>query len=465
MAKHPLSKRDDEYDLTRRALIKWTVAAGAALGVSRSNVFQILLDTKMDGMAHALTDIKARRSVICVDGGGGLSNWTLLWTHPQVAASPNNNFASIRPGQGQLLGTTGLWNHGFLPWVNLLPESRQASIFIAGNNETHTSQPTVAGMLQGNSVLAAAQVMAASIPTTIPTVITGGLTLGQAPGSQQGANANAAAQFVGLFNSAASQAGGLLSNPKNAAGYLAQYQAFSALNRASTRVTNKAPYKTASGAAKFLGINLASQLQITQADRTMYGLTANTQGNIRDIAETLIVAVKAFKLGLCNSVVFPGMTDDPHGLWDGNNQDNVATSLLGVMNGWMTHMLNTTDDLTGGKIADSVCFSVHGDTMKDPFNRPGWGDGTQSGESMVIVWSNGDVKPGYYGRYDINTGNVTQSIGRDGNLVAGYNAANTAQVANASFLYAASQRHLRETLSFTGNLDLTRTLWNAALDT
>lgn len=35
MAKHPLSKREEKRELTRRALIKWSVAAGAALGVSR----------------------------------------------------------------------------------------------------------------------------------------------------------------------------------------------------------------------------------------------------------------------------------------------------------------------------------------------------------------------------------------------------------------------------------------------
>ena len=39
MAKHPLSKREDERQLTRRALIKWSVAAGAATGSSVTAVW------------------------------------------------------------------------------------------------------------------------------------------------------------------------------------------------------------------------------------------------------------------------------------------------------------------------------------------------------------------------------------------------------------------------------------------
>ena len=42
MAKTPIAKRDEHHELTRRALIKWSVAAGAALGVSRAKIFEIL---------------------------------------------------------------------------------------------------------------------------------------------------------------------------------------------------------------------------------------------------------------------------------------------------------------------------------------------------------------------------------------------------------------------------------------
>jgi hypothetical protein len=53
MAKSPFSKRDTQRDITRRALIKWSVAAGAALGVSRSKIFDILEKTAGKDVALA----------------------------------------------------------------------------------------------------------------------------------------------------------------------------------------------------------------------------------------------------------------------------------------------------------------------------------------------------------------------------------------------------------------------------
>ena len=59
MAKHPLSKRDDEYEVSRRALIKWTLAAGAALGVSRAKIGEILEKTAGKDTAMAATQVPA----------------------------------------------------------------------------------------------------------------------------------------------------------------------------------------------------------------------------------------------------------------------------------------------------------------------------------------------------------------------------------------------------------------------
>ena len=36
------NKRDQEREVTRRALIKWSLAAGAALGVSRTRILDVL---------------------------------------------------------------------------------------------------------------------------------------------------------------------------------------------------------------------------------------------------------------------------------------------------------------------------------------------------------------------------------------------------------------------------------------
>ena len=151
----------------------------------------------------------------------------------------------------------------------------------------------------------------------IPVITIGDATLGTAPGAPVGDHVDNADGIVGLFNSAASRAGGLLSKSRDAKLYKAHYDAFIQLNRAANRSTTKASYTTASGAAQFLGTNLAAKLAITPADLTRYGINGNTRGNVAAIGRALIVAVKAFKMGLTNSVVMPAMRDDPHGAFDG----------------------------------------------------------------------------------------------------------------------------------------------------
>ena len=60
MAKSPFSKREEERQITRRALIKWSVAAGAALGVSRAKVFEILERTAGRDVAFAAAESAER---------------------------------------------------------------------------------------------------------------------------------------------------------------------------------------------------------------------------------------------------------------------------------------------------------------------------------------------------------------------------------------------------------------------
>ena len=68
--------------------------------------------------------------------------------------------------------------------------------------------------------------------------------------------------IVGLFNSAASRAGGLLdkAHAGHADLYKAHYDALAQLNRAANRTTTRAPTRPRSSAAQFLGTNLAAQL-------------------------------------------------------------------------------------------------------------------------------------------------------------------------------------------------------------
>src|SRR5689334_24551713 len=98
MAKSPFSKRDEQRDISRRALIKWSVAAGAALGVSRSKVFDILERTSGKDTAYAAAENPTTRSVHIVAGNGGLAWFQLFWPQNDVAAANNTNFAWHKPG-------------------------------------------------------------------------------------------------------------------------------------------------------------------------------------------------------------------------------------------------------------------------------------------------------------------------------------------------------------------------------
>ena len=143
MAKSPFSKRDEQREITRRALIKWSVAAGAALGVSRTKIFEILERTAGRDVAMAAAANPTTRSVHLIAGNGGAAWFQLLWPHNDIAAANNTNFAWHRPGESMLVSGTDkpLTVGPDTPFRDLSP-GKQMTCFQCGANETHTSNPT-----------------------------------------------------------------------------------------------------------------------------------------------------------------------------------------------------------------------------------------------------------------------------------------------------------------------------------
>jgi hypothetical protein len=458
MAKSPFAKRDEQYELSRRALIKWTVAAGAALGVSRSKIFDILEGSAGRGVAYAAAANPTTRSVHIVAGNGGLAWFQLLWPQVDVAMAANPNFAWHRPGEATLVpGTFKPLAMGPDTPFATLPAARQMTGFLCGNNETHTGQPTSTTLLNGSNIHAINAVLQASSPSVIPVITVGQTSLGTAPGAPVAAQVGGADEAVGLFNSAASRAGGLLSMQGHASLYKAQYDAFAQLNRAAGRSTQKKSYTTASGAASFLGTNLEAKLAIQPADLTMYGIDGNTRANVRRIAEMLIFSVKAFKMGLTNSVVLPAMNDDPHGAFADGSVNTVPRQLKMVFDGFMTHLSETTDDVTLTTLADDIVFTISGDTTKSPLDRNGWPDGTPGNTNMLFVYGGGHLKTGWFGRVLAN-GNVE---GFDANGAATqYNGANTARLALASVAYAVAKRDERLISPFANGITISGRMGN-----
>lgn len=452
MAKSKSSQREEQRQLTRRALIKWSVATGAALGVSRSTVFDILEGTAGRDLAYAAADSVATRAIHLVAGNGGLAWFQLLWPQVEIAMAGSDTFAWHKPGQATLVqGTPRPLAIGpDTPWANL-PASRQVTGFVCGQNETHTANPTSTVGLNGANIFSIATALQAGVPSVIPIVSIGDADVGTAPGGARPANVANADGIVGLFNSAASRAGGLLSQSSDAALYKAHYDAFIQLNRAADRSTTKAAYVTGQGAAQFLGTNLAAKLQITPADLTRYGIGGGTRNNVANIGRAFIVAVKAFKMGLTNSVVLPAMRDDPHGAFTSGDVNTIPGQLKGVFDGLMADLVATTDDVTLKSLADDTVITIHGDTTKNPLQRGGWPDGTPQNSNMVFVYSAGHLKSGWFGQVKAN--NTVEGFGANA-APATYNSANTARFAMASIAYAIAKRDERSIATFANGIGI-----------
>jgi hypothetical protein len=452
MAKSQTTLRDEKHELTRRALIKWSVAAGAALGVSRAKIFDILEKTSGRQTAFAASENPTTRSVHIIGGNGSQSWFTLFW--PQIAIAKANNpaFAWHLPGAAMdYTGTNNPLVYGKdTPWQTL-PGAKQVTAFTAGTNLTHTNSPDANESLNGSNIISVASALQSASPSVIPLITVGNANAGTAAGGAAPSNVGSGDGIVSLFNSAASRAGGLLSNTKDAGFYKAYYDAFIQLNRASNRSTTKAAYTTASGAAQFLGTNLSTKLAITPADLTRYGITAGTRANITGIARTLIVTAKSFGLGLTNAVALPYTEEDPHGAFDSGDVKTIPGIMKGMFDAFMADLANTTDAVTGQVLADDTVITFHGDTPKDCRTAAGWPDGTANNSNVIYVYSAGHLFSGWFGGIDVN-GKAT-GFGPDGKP-ATYVGADTAKIANAAIAYAIAKRDDRATSTFANGITI-----------
>jgi hypothetical protein len=449
MAKSGTSQRDEHHAVTRRALIKWSVAAGAALGVSRSKIFDILERTAGKRVAFAASDHATTRSVHLAAGHGGLAWFQLFWPQVDIARAHNPSFAWHKLGQEvDVPGTARPLVIGpDTPWANL-PAERQVTCFTCGYNETHVTNAQSTTTLNGSSIFAIASLLQASTNAVIPFVTLGGAAGGAAPGADPAANVADADGLIALFTGAAASAGGILSNPADAQVYKMQFDALTQLNRAANRTTQTQAYATASGAARLLGTNLAARLSITGDDLARYGITGDTRAGVVAIARAMIITVKAFQMGLMNAIVMPAMLDDPHTAFAGD-VDVVPPQLKLVFDAFMADLAATTDDATGVALADDTVITIHGDTPKDALTAAGWPDGTRQNTNHVYLYTAGHAKPGWFGSLD-RTGAVT-GFGADGKP-APYNPATTAKLATATIAYCIAKRDAKAIANFANGL-------------
>jgi hypothetical protein len=452
-----MSQRDHDRDVTRRALIKWSLAAGAALGVSRSRILDVLERTAGKGIAEAAADTTMKRSVHLRGVEGGLAWFQLLWPHNDIALArdTNDRIPFHLPGDHNVITGTGgkLTLCADSPFA-ALPAEQQMTVFMAGSNEAHTTRPTkFARALNGNSIFAIAAVLQHNNPGVVPVIAVADSELGDAPGAPAAAVVPTGADIVGLFNSAASRAGGLLATSSHADLYRAQYATLAALNRAAERSTTRLAYTTGKSAARFLGTNLAAKLAVQPADEALYGIDSATRPEIADIGRTLIVTAKAFQLGLTSSVILPGLRDDPHTAFTDPTALRLSTTgLQKVLDGFMQDLASRTDSVTGVKLSDDIVITIDGDTPKTPLDSKNWLDDTPANSNWVYVYGGGKLKTGWFGGIDRN-GTTTGFDPATGQPKA-YDGDLQAKAACAAVAYAIARGDLRAVQDFS-RIDIT----------
>jgi hypothetical protein len=437
-----MSKHDDgKRGTSRRNLIKYMTFAGAALGLPRWKVFEVMERSQGKAFAAEAACSPTNRSVHIVAGNGGFAWFQLLWPHVDVAAAMNANFAFHAPGQDTAApGTDKPLRLGpQAPWKNLAGQ-RQVSAFMAGSNETHTNTPTTSSTVAANTGLFAVCAAIQSVnPTLIPVIAVGNAPAGAANGAPRVSRVNSPDAIVQLFNSAASRAGGALEIPADATVFDANYKGLLALNAAANRPAMIAPFATGKSASGLLGRNLASLLAPSAADMGRYGINAGTQTKIADIGKTLMITAKAFKMGLTSSVILPAMGDDPHGAFANmQNLVQTVTQLGKVLDAFMVDLAATPDpSCTGSTLADTLVLSIHGDTPKDPLNRGGWPDGTPGNSNWIYALGAGWLRSGWHG--GVLRNGTTQGFDPATGNTANRSAASTAMAASAAIAYAVTK--------------------------
>jgi hypothetical protein len=279
----------------------------------------------------------------------------------------------------------------------------------------------------------------------VPVIGVAPFNFGAAPGAPQVTTVGGPTGMVELFNSSASRA--LLDVPEDAALYEAYYKAFLGLNKAARRSTWQSQLNITKASANFLGKNLSLELTPTAADMTAYGIDG-APTNLFDLGYGLIVAARAFKRGLTNSVILPALRDDPHGAFNDMANLQLRLGILGKMlDAFMVDLGGTQDPVCTGKtLADTTVLTIHGDTPKTPRDRNAWPDGTPGNSNWMYILGQGYLKTGWFGGITAD-----QELGFNpatGDDVLGQPASATAAAACGAVLFAVAQGDMQRVNQF-----------------
>jgi len=450
----------------RRTFLKLVGAAGAAFALERSKVLNYLLDEGGSALADPASCAKICRSVHVIGGNGSFAWFQLLWPHLDVATTTDPaqmaKFAYHSYANPGTLFDPGGADKPFYyapeaPWMVGGAPTRPVTAFMAGKNETHTQTPNTPAIVSNNaSMLATVASIQRSNPVLLPVIGVTPLNFGTAPGAPAIATVPSALGMIELFNSSASQL--TLAAQKDKQLYETYYKAVLGLREAAGRPTWSRYLDTTKTAANLLGRNLSAQLTPDATDLANYGITglaasamsAAGKDKLTNFAKSLIVASRAFKLGLTNSVIVglsPGATSettftDPHVVFSPGNaallKDTVK--LLGMMLDAFYNDLSMSPDpaCASATLDQTTVLTVHGDTPHTPLQGDAWPDATPGDSNWLYVMGAGHLRSGWFGGVRAD-GTVDGFDPTTGQAVPGQPSQQTSTAAGAAVAYAVSK--------------------------
>jgi hypothetical protein len=440
----------------RRDFLRWAATAAAALGVSRSSYLNFIGETGGVALADTAAAAKIQFSFHVVDGSGGLANWTLVCPNSIIATTANAMYSSHEPGKAvkSVKSERDLYYSTEMAAALEGRDKRyQMAVYMAGTNQAHTATPNQL-LGQNASLVASVAAIQLAAPSLLNAIGVNPQLYGTAPGAPGFASVANSMGLVGLFNSAAAQT--LLSKPGNAALLEIYHKAFVGLNGIARSRTAERGFGASKVSINLLGQNLASKLTPTAAELALYGLSGNVSAGTRNIGTAWIVGMKAMALGLTRLVLTPGYNNDPHGMFGGGDAaaKTVSGEISGLLKGLLDHAALLDDPSgTGRKMSEKLTVTVQGDTMKEPFNRNGWGDGSPQGSNQVFAMStNGLLKTGWHGKFASTTTVQGFDPATGATVAGGLTGAAAYQSAAAAIAYAVSGGDERAIQAFNSSV-------------